>query len=141
MPLTNIPGCPEAFIECTSLSLQYNVLGLVTISYTVVGRGKRFCYTNTIHAGGRTFEGYITSMTLNAIIGSEWYETQVQMVATTDRGGISSGTVNAGINVGGGSGTVPQGIVITDPALYNPYQQYSTEPYTPYYYGWTGTVV
>ena len=31
-----MPACVGAFIECTSLSVSYDVLGMATVNYTVV---------------------------------------------------------------------------------------------------------
>ena len=55
------------FIDCTSLSFSYDVMGLVTVSYTVTHENMDFCYTDTIKAGGRTFRGEIIALSLNRI--------------------------------------------------------------------------
>jgi hypothetical protein len=73
------------FIECTSLSFSYSVLGLVTVNYTMVHNEKKFVALNTISAGGRVFKGYIMDASMNAIPNtSGWYETNVTMIATTN---------------------------------------------------------
>jgi hypothetical protein len=73
------------FIECTSLSLSYDVLGLVTISYTMVHNDKQITVLNTITAGGQVFKGYVTDAFMNAIPKvSGWYETNITLKATTN---------------------------------------------------------
>ena len=74
-----------SFIECTSLSFSYNVLGLVTINYTMVHNEKKITVLNTITAGGKTFKGYVMDASMSAIPNtSGWYETNVTMIATTN---------------------------------------------------------
>lgn len=73
------------FIDCTSLNFSYNVMGLVTVSYTVVHDYPGFVTYDSITAGGQTFTGYITNATLNPVPNSEgWFETNVTLLATTD---------------------------------------------------------
>ncbi len=74
-----------SFIECTSLSFQYNVLGLVTVSYTMVHDSQQITVVNSITAGGRTFKGYVMNASMNSIPNTAgWYETHVSMIATTN---------------------------------------------------------
>jgi hypothetical protein len=84
MVTTSIPdGC--GFIDCTSLSFTYDIMGRVVVSYTTVHRSPDFCYTDIIDAGGQTFDGDVTSMSLNQIVGtSGWYETHVTLITTTN---------------------------------------------------------
>jgi hypothetical protein len=73
------------FIDCTSLNLSYNVMGLVTISYTVVHNTADFVTYNTVDAGGQTFTGFVTNASFNQIPQTEgWYETHVTLIATTN---------------------------------------------------------
>jgi hypothetical protein len=73
------------FIECTSLSVSYDIMGRVSVSYVVVHKTADFCYTNTIEAGGQTFKGEVMSLSLNQIVGTVgWYETHVVLIATTN---------------------------------------------------------
>ena len=39
---------PCGFIECTSMTFSYDIMGRVTISYTTVHQSADFCYTTTI---------------------------------------------------------------------------------------------
>ena len=72
------------FIDCTSLSVSYNVMGVATVSYTVVHDYFEFVTYTTITAGGQTFTGYVINASVNAIPSTEgWYETHVTLTATT----------------------------------------------------------
>jgi len=73
------------FIDCTSLSISYNVMGLATVSYTVVHNSFTFVTYPSIDAGGQTFSGYVINASLNQIPNTEgWFETHVTMITTTD---------------------------------------------------------
>jgi hypothetical protein len=73
------------FIECTSLSIQYDVMGIATVTYTVVANRADLIAYETITAGGITFEGYVANASVNMIPDtSSWYETHVTLIATTN---------------------------------------------------------
>jgi len=73
------------FIDCTSLSFSYNVMGVVTVSYTVVHNTFEFVSYREITAGGQTFTGYVINASLNQIPNTEnWFETHVSLLATTN---------------------------------------------------------
>lgn len=73
------------FIDCTSLSMSYNIMGIVTVSYTVVHNSFAFVTYDSISAGGQTFTGYVINASLNQIPNTEgWFETHVTLLATTD---------------------------------------------------------
>jgi len=75
------------FIDCTSLSVSYNVMGIATVSYTVVHNTFEFITYTSVTAGGQTFDGYVTNASLNQIPNTEnWFETNVTLIATTDGG-------------------------------------------------------
>jgi hypothetical protein len=72
------------FIDCTSLNFSYDVMGLVTVNYTVVQDSATIKVYTSISAGGQNFSGHIMNASLNPIIGSDgWYETNCTMIATT----------------------------------------------------------
>lgn len=72
------------FIDCTTLSIVYDIMGLVTINYTMVSNQNGFQYQTDLTAGGRTFRGYVIDLTLNHIPNTDgWYETHVTLLATT----------------------------------------------------------
>ena len=73
------------FIDCTSLNVSYNTMGIVTVTYTVVHDSPGFVVYNTIYAGGQVFKGYITNASMNQIPNTEgWYETHATLIATTN---------------------------------------------------------
>lgn len=73
------------FIDCTSLNISYNVMGVATVNYTVVHDSPSFVVYRTISAGGQTFTGYITNASMNQIPNAEgWYETHATLIATTN---------------------------------------------------------
>lgn len=78
-------SCDGAFIECTSLSFNYAISGVCTVSYTMVHNTPNFCYVTTLEAGGQIFSGYISDMTMKTITGtSNWYETNVVLITVTN---------------------------------------------------------
>ena len=76
------------FIECTSLNISYDVMGIATLSFTVVHNYPDISVVskyNEVDAGGQTFTGYITDAFMNAIVRTDgWYETHVTLIATTN---------------------------------------------------------
>lgn len=73
------------FIDCTSLSVSYNIMGIATVSYTVVHNSFQFVTYNNISAGGQNFSGYVINASVNQIPNTEgWFETHVTLLATTD---------------------------------------------------------
>lgn len=73
------------FIDCTSLNFNYNIMGIVTVSYTVVHDYPGFVIYNTISAGGQTFTGYVVNASVDQILNtSNWFETHVTLIATTN---------------------------------------------------------
>jgi hypothetical protein len=72
------------FRECTSLSISYDNFGLATVNYTIVSSTSNPTIDISIQAGTRTFTGYVTSLSINYIPGTNWYETQVSLITTTN---------------------------------------------------------
>jgi hypothetical protein len=72
------------FKECTSLSISYDNLGLATVNYTIVSDTSNPTIDTSINAGGQVFTGYVTSLSINYIPGTNWYETQVSLITTTN---------------------------------------------------------
>ena len=77
--------CESAFIDCTSLNIQYNIFGQATISYVMVHKENKVCYADPSNfvAGDQVYCGYIIDLSTNQIPDSTWYETSVTMLATT----------------------------------------------------------
>ena len=74
------------FIEGTSLSISYDILGVATVTYTVVTdtAGLEGQLYNRIIAGGQIFTGYITNANINPIPNTEWYEIHATLISTTN---------------------------------------------------------
>ena len=73
------------FIDCTSLSISYDIMGRATVSYIVVHDRQDFVTYNSIDAGGQTFTGYVVSAQMNQIPNTaNWYETHVTLITTTN---------------------------------------------------------
>ena len=74
------------FIECTSLSISYDILGIATVTYTVVTDtpGLNDQLYNQIIAGGQTFTGYITNANINPMPNTEWFEIHATLISTTN---------------------------------------------------------
>jgi len=72
------------FIDCTSLNISFNVMGVATVSYTIVADSPGIKAYDHISAGGQNFSGYVTSISTNQIPGtSNWFENHVTLIATT----------------------------------------------------------
>lgn len=71
------------FNECTSLSISYDNLGLATVNYTIVSDVSNPTIATSITAGGKTFTGHVTALSINFIPGTNWYETQVSLITVT----------------------------------------------------------
>ena len=75
------------FIECTSLSVSYDVTGIATVSYTVMSNNSEIIAWDEISFGGMTFKGYVTSATTTIVARTEydeagpWYQTQVTLIS------------------------------------------------------------
>lgn len=70
------------FIECTSINISYDNLGLATVSYTLVSDIPNPTIQTVIETDSVTFTGYPTSITMNIIPGTDWYETHVTLITT-----------------------------------------------------------
>lgn len=74
----------ETFMECTSLSISYDIMGRATISYVLISAAPELEGWTTIEAGGQVFNGYISAINLNQIPKTDVYENHVTLVATTN---------------------------------------------------------
>jgi hypothetical protein len=92
---SDIPTDEITFIECTSLNVSYDIMGLVTVSYTVVSNTpgiKVFYSVSTGGGSGVNFSGFPTNISYNVIPNTTWFETHVTLMAVT--GGSSYSTLN-----------------------------------------------
>lgn len=73
------------FVDCTSLSISYDVMGIASVNFTIVRNSEGWptaSIMNRVEAGGRVFEGYVTSAGLSQIPNtSGWYETRVTLTS------------------------------------------------------------
>lgn len=82
-----LPGAVVEFIECTSLNISYNVMGIATVTFSVVSNQKTFPsgdLVNTITVGtpSTTFAGYVTDAYMQAIPNTVgWYETKITLIS------------------------------------------------------------
>jgi hypothetical protein len=76
----------ESFIDCTSLNISYDIMGIATVTYTIVSDEPGFAgVQNELGPyGGRMFRGYVTSASVSQIPYTSWYETHITLVTTTD---------------------------------------------------------
>lgn len=73
------------FLDCASFSANYDIRGIVTVTYSLVHSSPSPSnISSSISAGGQTFAGYVTSISTTRVSGSTWYETAVVLVATTN---------------------------------------------------------
>jgi len=73
------------FIDCTSLSVSFDVMGRATITYAIVSDVQSpDIITEFSNLGGQHFRGYVMSLNLNRIPNTRWYETHVTLIATTN---------------------------------------------------------
>ncbi len=73
----------KEFIECTSLSISYDIMGIATVSYTLVRNRPGLKAWNPVTFGNRTFVGYVASIDLKQIEDTDWYENHVTLTTTT----------------------------------------------------------
>lgn len=79
------------FIECTTLNINYNIMGIATVTYTIVSDSSDFpdeSSMNSLTVGkpSTKFNGYVTDAYLNAIPNTVgWYETKVTLTAIASR--------------------------------------------------------
>lgn len=73
------------FIECTSLSVSYDILGIASITYTIVSDTPGLkAYNELQDVGGQTFRGYVVNASVNQIQNTNWWESHVTLRATTN---------------------------------------------------------
>lgn len=78
-----------SFIECESITVSYNTMGIATISYTLISDSDSINLQNTITVGGVVFKGWITEVYQQQIPRTEysstgsWYSTNVTMIAVS----------------------------------------------------------
>lgn len=73
------------FVNQPSFSVSYNIMGIATVTYSIIHSGPSCgSVSNSVHAGGQCFSGYVTSVSTSNISGTNWFETNVTLIATTN---------------------------------------------------------
>lgn len=72
------------FIDCTSLSINYDVYGIATVSFTIVANSSGLKTRTTLDVGGKTLTGYVTNATVTQIPNTEWFLSNTTLIATSD---------------------------------------------------------
>jgi hypothetical protein len=83
--LTGVDLGFDEFMDCSTLSINYDKLGVATISFTIVAAQAEpidpQVYTTLIF-GGVTFTGYITALEIKRISGTLVYEHRYTLSTT-----------------------------------------------------------
>lgn len=75
----------DRFVNQPSFSVSYNIMGIAMVTYSIIHRGASpGSVSSSISAGGQHFRGYVTSLSTSNIAGTNWFETSITLVATTD---------------------------------------------------------
>lgn len=73
------------FTECASLNINYDIMGIATISYTILKDSEGWPDVHyEMFLGTRNFRGYVANASMNKIPFTEWYETHVNLVTVTN---------------------------------------------------------
>jgi len=70
------------FIDCSTVSISFDIMGIVTVSYTIVSDSPSVDVPTGVHLGAVSVDGYIASASMTMIPGTNWYETHITMVGT-----------------------------------------------------------
>lgn len=69
------------FIECTSVNVSYDIMGLATVTYTIVSSDSvPDNVYEQLTLGGVLFTGYLTNRTSQRIQNTDWWETSVTLI-------------------------------------------------------------
>jgi hypothetical protein len=71
-----------SFIDCSSININYDMMGIATISFAVVSVEKTTTTYTTLTFGGVTFTGFITSVEVKRIPGTVVYEQRYTFTGT-----------------------------------------------------------
>lgn len=75
----------DRFVNQPSFSVSYNIMGIAMVTYSIIHRGSSCgSVSNSISAGGQHFRGYVTAISTSNIAGTNWFETSITLVATTN---------------------------------------------------------
>lgn len=67
------------FVDCTSLSINYDVMGIATINFTIITNSPEIKYRTSILG----FNGYVINVTNSPMLNtSGWYMNNVTLIST-----------------------------------------------------------
>ncbi len=69
-----------SFIDCSSITLNYNELGLVTINFAVISVTAQPETYTTLTFGGVEFTGFVTNLEVGRLPGTLVYEQRYTML-------------------------------------------------------------
>lgn len=71
------------FIDCTSLNINFDIMGIATISFTIMANTPGIKTRNSIKVGENIFNGYVTNVSCAPLLNaSRWYANNVTIIAT-----------------------------------------------------------
>jgi len=73
------------FVECTSVNINFNVMGIATVTFTIVTDEPSATLIEDVSPqefGNKTFTGYVTNVSVNQIPKTSWYEIHITLIAT-----------------------------------------------------------
>jgi len=71
------------FIDCTTINISFDIMGIATVSYTIVSDSPSVDVPTGVQLGAVKVDGYVASASMTMIPGTDWYETHITMVGTT----------------------------------------------------------
>jgi hypothetical protein len=73
------------FIDCTSLSINFDIMGIATVNFTIMANTPGIKTRNSIKAGGGTFNGYVANVSSTPLLNaSKWYANNITLIATKE---------------------------------------------------------
>jgi len=77
------------FVECESVNISYDKMGIATVNYTVIsdgGEALSFAGVHSVSFGGNSFSGYVTNVDVDQITVYEsaehmWVSANITLVA------------------------------------------------------------
>lgn len=74
------------FIDCTSLSINFDIMGIATISFSIMANTPGIKTRNSITIGENTYTGYIANASCTPLLNSSrWYTNNITLIAIKER--------------------------------------------------------
>jgi hypothetical protein len=71
-----------SFIDCSSININYDMMGIATITFAVISVSPDTTTYTSLTFGGVTFTGFITSVEVKRMPGTTVYEQRYSFVGT-----------------------------------------------------------